>query len=124
LTWQQGEISTEEFANMTWYNALSYCEGLTLGGNSDWRLPNIKELESITDYTTYDPAINTTFFPDAQAYYYWSSTTNSGYTGSAWDVFFGYGNVYSYSKSYTNYVRCVRGEQAGSSGNLTLWVSE
>ena len=55
--------------------ALSYCEGLPLGGKTDWRLPNIKELESLTDDARYNPAIDTNFFPNAYASYYWSSTT-------------------------------------------------
>ncbi len=34
-------------ASLTWVNAISYCEGLTLGGRSNWRLPNINELKTI-----------------------------------------------------------------------------
>lgn len=30
---------------------LNYCEGLTYAGFSDWRMPNIKELNSIQDYS-------------------------------------------------------------------------
>ncbi|MBI4687331.1 MAG: DUF1566 domain-containing protein [Nitrospirae bacterium] len=55
LVWQQGEAG-----QMMWGSALSYCEGLPLGGKTDWRLPNVKELESLTDDTRYnDPAIDT-----------------------------------------------------------------
>jgi hypothetical protein len=32
---------------MTWSNALAYCESLTYGGHSDWRLPNRLELHSL-----------------------------------------------------------------------------
>jgi arylsulfatase A-like enzyme len=38
-------------ASTTWDAALSYAENLSLGGFSDWRLPNVKELQTLTDYT-------------------------------------------------------------------------
>ncbi len=34
-----------------WVEALPYAEGATLAGHSDWRLPNVKELQSIVDYS-------------------------------------------------------------------------
>ena len=59
-------------AAMTWEGALAWAEGLTLGGYNDWRLPNIKELQTLTDYslattsggtaTNLKPAINRTMF--------------------------------------------------------------
>ncbi|MEI6209008.1 MAG: DUF1566 domain-containing protein [Desulfuromonadales bacterium] len=77
LVWQQ-----EEPGAMTWGNALTYCEGLTLAGQSDWRLPNIKELEALTDDAKYSPAIDKTYFPYANASYYWSSTTYASITNA------------------------------------------
>lgn len=38
-------------AATTWDAALTYAEGLALGGYTDWRLPNVKELQTLTDYT-------------------------------------------------------------------------
>ena len=38
-------------AATTWDAALSYAENLSLDGYTDWRLPNIKELQTLTDYT-------------------------------------------------------------------------
>lgn len=55
LVWQQAEPGT-----MSWDSALAYCEGLSLTGANDWRLPNIKELESLTDDTRISPALDTT----------------------------------------------------------------
>jgi hypothetical protein len=74
LIWQQS-IAPEA---MTWEQSLEYCENLILGGRSDWRLPTIKELESIVDLTQYDPSINTTYFSNTEHQgYFWSSTTYS-----------------------------------------------
>jgi len=111
LTWQQDEGGAK-----TWEDAIVYCEALSLAGYTDWRLPNIKELESITDDNLYDPAIDTNYFPDAHANYYWSSTTgidirypeDSFY---AWRIHFSSGSVSYYYKSLSHYVRCVRGGQ-------------
>jgi hypothetical protein len=118
LMWQQSEPG-----GMPWSNALNYCENLELpsgSGQTDWRLPNIKELESITDDTIYNPAIDRNFFPNASASDYWSSTTVAGYPGYPWCVYFydGYvdgGGYGYYDKGSSLYVRCVRGGQVGGS---------
>lgn len=47
LVWQQDDNGEE----VTWENALAYCENLVFAGHDDWRLPNAKELQSIVDYT-------------------------------------------------------------------------
>ena len=114
LIWQKNETST-----MNWETALGYCENLELAGKSDWRLPNIKELASLSDNTltgTYEH-INTTYFPDAindgsgiQTSGYWSSTTVANSTTVAYHVKFGYtflnGNI---TKVNSKNARCVRG---------------
>ena len=90
----------------TWQNDINYCEGLSLGGYSDWRLPNINELLSIVDYTKLNPSINSTFINTSPLDYYWSSTNNTYY---AWIVYFTYGSSRSsYNKYNSFYVRCVR----------------
>ncbi len=107
LMWQQ-----DEAGSMDWEGALTYCEGLSLAGYTDWRLPNIKELESITDDTLYIPSIDTNFFPDVYASSYWSSTTYASYSFNAWYVYFSNGLVSGYfDKSFNHYVRCVRAGQ-------------
>lgn len=106
LMWQQGEAGS-----VKWEDAISYCEGLSLAGYTDWRLPNIKELESITDDSLYNPAIDTNYFPDAHVSSYWSSTTSASNSSDAWYVYFSSGSVGYYSKAGDNYVRCVRGGQ-------------
>ncbi len=93
-----------------WAAAPSYCEGLNFAGQTDWRLPNIKELQSIVNYQNVSPAINTTYFPATQSSYYWSGSTFVGNPAGAWVVFFGTGGVDGYDKDTSLlYVRCVRG---------------
>ena len=115
LMWQQ---STTGIVN--WQSALAECEGLTLGGYGDWRLPNRRELNSIVDYTLYNPAVSETYFPNTVAFYYWSSTTYTYYIYGAWQVHFKFGeDSWSY-KSDGGYVRAVRGGQNWLLGSLTI----
>ncbi len=83
---------------------LAVCEGLSLANQTDWRLPNVKELESITDDNRENPAI-APIFTGAIASYYWSSTTYADYSGFAWFVNFGNGYVGYYYKGYGSYAR-------------------
>lgn len=48
----------------SWKDSLAYCENLDYAGFSDWRIPNIHELISITDHRKSNPA---TAFPDADS---------------------------------------------------------
>lgn len=98
-------------AVMTFQVAIDYCEALTLGSNSDWRLPNINELTSLVDDTRYNPAINPTFTNTVLSYY-WSSTTYLAITSNAWRINFteGFHHVGTTKADYS-YVRCVRGVQ-------------
>lgn len=86
LMWQQNDDGNTR----DWENALSYCENLTLNEQSDWRLPNAKELQSIVDYTrspavtssaAIDPVFSATSFNDPEGNpdqygYYWTGTSH------------------------------------------------
>jgi hypothetical protein len=73
-----------------WCDALAYCENLSFAGHDDWRLPNVRELESIVNYGRFDSKIDPVF--DGFQACYWSSTSDAGSPVSAWYVSFG-GNV-------------------------------
>lgn len=112
LKWQQ------EDNNMTyqWDNAVSYCDELTLGGHSDWRLPHKKELLSIVNLQRYNPAIDSSLFPNTKETY-WSSTIGDD-NEQAWYVRFisdmGFGGLSQYPKSDMKHVRCVHGIETPS----------
>ncbi len=114
LIWMQATADTDSNGSadsVNWENALSYCENLIFAGQSDWRLPTDKELQSIVDYNYDSPAIDTAYFPDTASYNYWSSTTDVGTTGIARLVDFKNGKVSGSYKLYTQIVRAVRGGQ-------------
>lgn len=93
----------------SWDTAVIYANALDLGGFTDWRLPNIKELMSIVDYNTANIAIDLSKFPATTTGYYWSATTNKGLTTLAWTILFSTGSVSVIPKSGSRYLRCVRG---------------
>jgi len=81
LIWQKGD----SVKTLNWKQALSYAEGLELAGRDDWRLPNVKELHTIVDYTrapdATDPkkraaAIYSVFKLTETESWFWSGTTH------------------------------------------------
>ena len=105
LQWQDDAIVASTVR--TWPDAIDYCENtLTLGGYSDWRLPNKKELLSIIGHLGYSPAV----FVNTSLSSYWSSTTLVYFTDGAWYVING-GYSRNGHKTWDIYVRCVRGGQ-------------
>jgi hypothetical protein len=111
LAWQDDYSDNGgDIKSATWQDALIYCEQLTLGGISDWRLPNIRELKSIVDDSIYDPAISSVF-QNITSDVYWASTTYASGSSYAWYVLFGNGFDDWYAKTYEGRVRCVRGGQ-------------
>jgi hypothetical protein len=105
------EVKTAENKNnrYTYEEAEIYCDQLTLGGYTDWRLPTIKELNSILDVNTYNPSIDTYYFRNTVASLYWSSTAYAYiYDDYAWGINFRHGLVYYISVLSDFYVRCVR----------------
>lgn len=104
LTWQQIPIAD----SLTWEQALTYSENLNFAGYSDWRLPNIKELQSVNDEALINPSVNQTFFSGVSVKKYWSSTSLPNQTTKAWyfDTQFGI-TTYDF-KTRAFYVVCVR----------------
>ncbi len=58
LMWQQ----TPPSDGYGWENAATYCEDLELGGYDDWRLPTLKELFAIGNYSEGWPYLDETYF--------------------------------------------------------------
>ncbi len=106
LMWAQNDNG----AGLDWEAALSYAENADVAGYTDWRLPNVKELQGIVDYTrsptatdgdkigpAIDPLFNCTEITNeagnSDYAYYWTGTSANFTSGEpyyyAWYVAFG-----------------------------------
>jgi len=95
-----------------WCSALAYCENLDFAGHNDWRLPDLRELQSLVDYgRTAGPAIDSAFGTLSDLY--WSSTYNARLTNYVWDINFGNGLIsqFNTAEDHCNFVRAVRNER-------------
>lgn len=96
----------------TWQYALQQAAGSRFAGYTDWRLPNINELESLVERRCYAPALNAAHFPNTPSYYFWSSSPCANYSETAWFIDFKSGLVLAPGlKRLAVHVRLVRGGQ-------------
>ena len=118
LTWQRDTANIPEDGDdqVEWCDALSYCENLTFAGESDWRLPNLIELESLVHYGFINPPAMDPVFGVVRIPPYWTSTThdnrNSDNWIAAWYVSFDEGTTNTVLKTNSYFVRAVRGPGA------------
>lgn len=93
---------------MTFAEAEAACRNLSFAGHKDWRMPTMKEEQSIRDYTRHDPAWNTDIFGGKHDDWYWTSTPCSWNKDAAWCVGSFCGGVGYVGRSIHSYVRPVR----------------
>ena len=101
---------------MHWPEAVAACYDLSFADYDDWRLPNLRELQSLIDYGQHTPALPPDHpFTNVQGYFYWSSTSPAYRSPTdsteAWAVRLADGWVFYTLREdvYGFYVWCVRG---------------
>ena len=113
LMWMQADSGS----GMNWQKALAYAENFEYGGYSDWRLPNVKELQSIVDYSrspdttqsaAIDPLFTTTPITDGNGDvdypFYWTSTTHlGGGTPGSVAAYVAFGEAEGYMKAKSSW---------------------
>ena len=107
--WQK-ILSTEDY---TWENALAYCNGMTTAGYTDWRLPSIRELFSIVDYSRSSPSADSSYFTNLTSDWHRSSTTYAYGAGNSFIVYMENGGSNWIQKSTDTKVWAVRSERSG-----------
>jgi hypothetical protein len=58
---------------LEWNEGKTHCQNLVLAGHSDWRLPNVQEIESLLDFSVVDTHRDPIFTWSTARY--WTSTT-------------------------------------------------
>lgn len=92
----------------SWQDALQACRTSTWGGFADWYLPDVKELQGISDGGFGSPAVDSAVFPETGTGGYWSSTSSATAASDGWFVEFERGNVALCGKANPSYVQCAR----------------
>ena len=117
------------YGTRSWAQALSDANALASGSCSlidgstagQWRLPNLREMQSLVHYGFSNPAVPNTAgtgqwtpgnpFTNVQSGDYWSSTASAGFASFAWLVTLSHGDVYNDDETGTFYMWPVRGGQ-------------
>ncbi|SRR6266480_916450 len=126
LMWEKKSLDNtihDQNTIYTWDNAFAvHVAGLNtanFAGHTDWRLPNVKELQSILNLENFGPAVSSEFNTGCVAgctacsctasSIYWSSSTTSANPVFAWFVEFSAAGADRDGKIQANRVRAVRG---------------
>lgn len=110
--WERVAMNT----TINWVNGSAYCDNLTLGGITRWRIPTLDELDSLVLKAGFlmgcgaaycCPALDEAAFPNSQPDQYWTTMDGSG--GSKVLVNFndGRSNYKDDPVSGSHYLRCV-----------------
>ncbi|MBN1944666.1 MAG: DUF1566 domain-containing protein [Bradymonadales bacterium] len=103
LQWQRQTESAR-----VWLEALAACQDSDLGSFEDWRLPTLKELQTLVDDRRLQPSIDVVAFPDTPSEWYWSSTPIRYPPDEGWATSYtdGYASIHAFTEQHL--FRCVR----------------
>ena len=107
FTWEQ----SPDLSYSVWTEAIAHCQAKTVGGQTGWRLPSIKELSTLIDSSQKDPSLPSGHpFGNNKSSIFWSSTPSETDDMVAWHVSFFTGEVVTDQKSQTRRAWCVIGQ--------------
>lgn len=99
---------TRDESPMPWGDTLRAAASNDVAGRTDWRVPNIKELESLTELACIGPAIAPGYFPDTPTRPFWSATPDGRNGLAAKVIDANKGSIRSFGKAAPIHARLVR----------------
>lgn len=106
-TWD-GSTCSGEAVKYTWQQALQLAQQASNDDLLGWRLPNVKELATLTERDCVRPAINSSLFPATPPDDFWTSTPSADDPDRSWVVAFFNASHSIKEKDRFIYVRLVR----------------
>jgi hypothetical protein len=106
-TWLN-DICVGDASELNWQQALQAAHGYVFANQLGWRVPNVKELSSITERSCVRPAINELLFPNTPSDDFWTSSPSVLDPHRAWVIaFFNSSNSIKQKDRFV-FVRLVR----------------
>lgn len=111
--WNDNSCIGNATSFLGWQSTLQRVEAVNssigFAGRNDWRLPNVRELQSIVEQQCYNPALNPDVFPHSGTTYGVASSSPDYYFENYfWYVRFSYGTAENYMRGPNSYhVRLV-----------------
>ncbi len=107
LLWQDQKANVVMLGSQV--KAVEYCEALSLGGYSNWRLPTVDEYKYIIDKTRTDELmINRSFSYILPEGYWTQDRTWRTFGRYGYYIYFKSGTAYYENRTYPKFFRCVR----------------
>lgn len=113
--WQAGHCAGAP-RSLNWLEAKASAEQINRQGAafySDWRVPSLRELATLSERQCKNPRINLAVFPDTPAAAFWTATLPPGRSEdkAAFAMDFGAAGVQAQDKQDSGHVRLVRNAQ-------------
>lgn len=109
--WMDDTCTPTGLPTGSWQGALNATASLNMGtgfaGHNDWRLPNIKEIYSLTEHSCTGVTMNKTAFPAKPISFFWSSSPVSG-SNEVWTYVSTLGYIYQSGKTSNGHLYLVR----------------
>ena len=112
-TYPWGGITSQSYGSgwgpyyNNWDTLVEGSNAASLCGLTDWRVPTLVELFTLTHRGTSHPSIDSNYFPNTQSNWYWVASSFAENSGYAWVVLFTYGISSYYGRNSYGYVRLV-----------------